>query len=161
MSHAYAIARLTGIVSYLTDHDSGSLPFLMHVIRLHGPWSLEITANEPGQPERVHLPRDWAKVGEAGRQSQVTLVRRFHRPTGLSQTTRVALTLPAGWPVVAVTVNEKRLPTPSIVEQRRVFDLSAIVRLREAHDLRIEFEPGNRLLEQPYLVALEIHETDD
>jgi hypothetical protein len=128
----------------------------MHVIRLHGPWTAEIA--EAGESRRVHLPRDWAELGELARHSAVRLIRRFHRPTGLGDSTRVRLAIPAGWPVSALSINGETVPEHSTDDERRRFDLSEIVRSRESHDLAIEFQADPCLAGQPYFVAIEIDE---
>lgn len=128
----------------------------MHVIRLHGPWTAELAS----ESRRVHLPRDWNELAEYSRSGPVTLVRRFHRPTGLGDTTRVRLAIPAGWPLAALRLNGEVLPSPSVAEQRRVFDLSSVILQREAHDLEIEFRAGDELVAQPYFVAIEIEEPE-
>ena len=127
----------------------------MHVIRLHGPWTLEMGAGEAAESRRVHLPREWSLVTNAAATSAVALVRRFHRPTGLDEGTRVGLAVPAGWPVCQILVNGVRLADLRAGE-KRVFDLSGIIRSRDAHDLRIEFARDAELKTQPYLVAMEI-----
>ena len=126
----------------------------MHVIRLHGPW----TADDATGSRRVHLPRDWSELGERARLGPVKLVRRFHRPTGLGEATRVCLAIPAGWPVEALRVNGVQVLEYATGDERRLFDLSGIIRAREAHDLEIEFRAGDELGGQPYLVAIEIEE---
>lgn len=131
----------------------------MHVIRLHGPWTAEVWGPEVAETRRVHLPRDWPALTETARHSLVTLSRRFHRPTGLEAATRISLAIPRGWPVVVLTLNGDALSSPELREERLLFDLSDKVRLREAHDLRIELECGEGLIAQPYFVAFEI--TDD
>ena len=127
----------------------------MHVIRLHGPWTLEADGQAA---RRVHLPRDWSQVGEAARDRPVYLVRRFHRPTGLSPRTRVFLSVPAGWPVTTLTLHGRVL-AGNISGDRRTYDLSDVIHRREAHDLRIGFPAGSRVADQPYFVAIEIEET--
>ncbi|HVJ85820.1 MAG TPA: hypothetical protein VM452_09270 [Caulifigura sp.] len=105
----------------------------------------------------MHLPREWSVVAEAATISAVALVRRFHRPTGLEEGTRVGLAVPAGWPVHEIRVNGVQL-VDCLVGEKRVFDLSEIIRLREAHDLRVEFVRGAELKTQAYLVSMEIAE---
>ena len=105
----------------------------------------------------MHLPREWSVVTEAAATSTVALVRRFHRPTGLDEGTRVGLAVPAGWPVREIAVNWVPL-VERVAGEMRVFDLSEIIRSREAHDLRVEFARGEELKTQPYLVVMEIEE---
>ncbi len=131
----------------------------MHLIRLHGPWTLEAAGHSSAPAQRVHLPRDWGAVEEAARQSAVALVRRFHRPTGLSDATRVALAVPVGWPLAGVLLNGAPLPPPQTADARQLFDLSCSIHTRPAHDLRIDFLTGDDLRGQPYFVAIEIDET--
>jgi hypothetical protein len=129
----------------------------MHVIRLHGPWTAE-TDTDDTESRRVHLPRDWKELGELVRQAPLRLLRRFHRPTGLGETTRVRLAIPVGWPVASVGVNGEQVSESATVDERRRFDLSTIVRSRESHDLVIAFRTGEELAGQPYFVAIEIEE---
>jgi hypothetical protein len=129
----------------------------MHVIRLHGPWTAEITTDDT-ESRRVHLPRDWSELAKLARQSSVRLIRRFHRPTGLGEATQVLLAIPVGWPVGSLSVNGRQLLEYSTVDERRLFDLSKIVRSHESHDLAIEFRTGGQLEGQPYFVAIEIEE---
>ena len=130
----------------------------MHAIRLHGPWTAETTSAGGTESRRVHLPRDWAELGELARQSSVRLVRRFHRPTGLGDATRVHLAIPVGWPVVSLEVNGEQVSKNTTVEERRLFDLSKIVRSQESLDLVIKLRTGDELAGQPYFVAIEIEE---
>jgi hypothetical protein len=126
----------------------------MHVIRLHGPWM----ADDATGSRRVHLPRDWSELGELARLRPLKLVRRFHRPTGLADATRVRLAIPQVWPISAVRVNGMEALEHVAVDDRRLFDLSGIIRACEAHDLEIEFCAGDGLAGQPYFVAIEIEE---
>ena len=130
----------------------------MHVIRLHGPWTAEIDSGGATESRRVHLPRDWADLGKLASESVVRLIRRFHRPTGLGESTRVGLIIPASGPVAMLAVNGEEVAGHGAVDERRRFDLSGIVRAREAHDLAIEFRTGEELAGQPYFVAIEIEE---
>jgi hypothetical protein len=110
------------------------------------------------ESRRVHLPRDWKELGQLARQSEVSLIRRFHRPTGLTESTRVTLAIPEGWPVATLRLNGKPIAPSAIIEERRVFDVSEVILASESHELRIEFRPGDSLQTQPYFVAIEIEE---
>lgn len=129
----------------------------MHVIRLHGPWTAEITGPGPPETRRVHLPREWSELSELACKSGVALVRRFHRPTGLDDQTRVDLALPSAWPIASVMMNGERQEARSDGELQR-FDISKAIRTGDAHDLRIEFRIGEELLAASYFVGLEITE---
>jgi hypothetical protein len=128
-----------------------------HLIRLHGPWILSLH-NDAAAPRRVHLPRDWNDVTNLAASHRLTLERRFHRPTGLRDATRITLILPAAWPIRQLLLNGESIQPDPATTGRQSFDLTTIVRQRSAHDLRIEFEPGPALHAQPYAVALEITE---
>ena len=128
----------------------------MHVIRLHGPWTAEITDRGPAESRRVHLPRDWSALGEMARSAGVVLVRRFHRPTGLDATTRVRLAIPAAWPVGGITINNESLGAGEIEGDLRRFDIARVVQTRESHDLRIELTAGEGLIKAAYFVGIEI-----
>ena len=128
----------------------------MHVIRLHGPWTAEISGPVPPETRRVHLPREWSELAELVRGSSVTLVRRFHRPTGLGEATRVSLAIPRAWPISAITINGESLATLQDEDELQRFDISQLVRTQEAHDLRISFGAGGDVLSAPYSVGIEI-----
>jgi hypothetical protein len=130
----------------------------MHVIRLHGPWTAELTGPAPTETRRVHLPREWAELAESARKANVAILRRFHRPTGLDESTRVELAIPRSWPVVEIIINEEPQAAQTDDGDLRRFDLSQVIRTREAHDLRIEFRMGDELLTAPCFVGLEITE---
>jgi hypothetical protein len=130
----------------------------MHVIRLHGPWTAEVTGPDGTTNRRVHLPREWPVLAELVRESNVTLLRRFHRPTGLHASTRVSLAVPAGWPIADVTVNQSFLNEKTGSGELRRFDLSEVIQSQEAHDLRIEFRRGVEMRDAVYFVAIEITE---
>lgn len=130
----------------------------MHVIRLHGPWTAEILGPQLADNRRVHLPRDWDDLTEDSEHASVTLARRFHRPSGLDAGTRVFLAVPRGWPVASFTVNGGDTLVPELSEDKLRFDVTAIVRAGEAHDLRIQFWSGRGLKGQGYLVAIEIED---
>jgi hypothetical protein len=130
----------------------------MHVIRLHGPWTAEITGSGPPETRRVHLPREWSDLAELTRASSVSLLRRFHRPTGLDATTMVILAIPRAWPLAAVTINGQPQQPREDDGDFRKFDISTLIRTQEAHDLRIDFRIGDELLAAPYFVGLEITE---
>jgi hypothetical protein len=130
----------------------------MHVIRLHGPWTVEITGPGDLESRRVHLPREWSELAELMRGSSVTLVRRFHRPTGLDARTIVSLAIPRTWPIAAVTINGEQQQAQKDDGELLKFDISNTIRMREAHDLRIEFRIAEDLLSSPYFVGIEIME---
>ncbi|QDT54080.1 hypothetical protein Pan44_21070 [Caulifigura coniformis] len=132
----------------------------MHLIRIHGPWTAEIDRDGQHESRRVHLPRDWDELGRLARTGSVSLLRRFHRPTGLSTTTRVAISVPKEWPLDEVTLNGQRLAPSAPTNDRQLFDISAAVRDRESHDLEMRFSMGVDLASHAYSVALEILEPD-
>ena len=62
-----------------------------HLIRLRGPWDYHIADDSaPGGSGRVMLPGDWLANVPAS-SVRVVFSRRFHRPTGLDQSSQLAL----------------------------------------------------------------------
>jgi hypothetical protein len=64
----------------------------MHTIRLAGPWLVPGAARRPLPEHRRQLPLCAVTDGDGGF-IPLVLVRRFHRPTGLSETSAVWLRL--------------------------------------------------------------------
>jgi len=60
----------------------------MHTIRLHGPWELHQSGEEP---KRVKLPNDWQVVVGQADDQELQIKRWFNRPTGLTSTSSVSL----------------------------------------------------------------------
>jgi hypothetical protein len=63
-----------------------------HVIRLRGPWEYEVVGNE-GASGTVQMPCNVAEIVETEFRGTVRFSRRFNRPTGLDEATRVWLVL--------------------------------------------------------------------
>ena len=130
----------------------------MHLIRIHGPWTAELILDGRQETRRVHLPRDWDELGSLVRTGSVLLVRRFHRPTGLSPSTRVAISVPREWHLQQVTLNSQPLSAVTSTDDRQRFDISIAIQDRESHDLAMTFPAGADLAPHPYSVAMEIEE---
>jgi len=60
-------------------------------IRLNGPW--EMTSDSQAEPIRVKLPKAWPQILQAASAETVTLMRWFHRPTGIDDGSQVELHL--------------------------------------------------------------------
>jgi len=118
-----------------------------HHIRLHGPWERLL----PGGRERFHLPREWAALTADGA-GAVTLARRFHRPTGLEESARVFVALPAQWDV-AVRLNGCDLERRDDRGEFQRFEMTDLVRASEGHELEIEFRSRPAAA---FVVAIEI-----
>jgi hypothetical protein len=100
----------------------------------------------------VHLPRDWAAVaGDAT--SELKLSRRFHRPTRLDDSTVISIVLPAMWDVPVLSLNGQPIERASQAGEFQKFDVTAIVKSQEAHELEIVVRNGRAA---PFLVAIEI-----
>lgn len=121
-----------------------------HRIRLIGPWELKKTEGT----ERVHLPRDWAAVAD-DKASELKLSRRFHRPTRLDEFTVVSIVMPAAWDVPALTLNGRPIELTSQADEFQKFDVTAVVKSQEAHELELVVRNGRAA---PFLVAIEIND---
>lgn len=82
-----------------------------HVIRLRGPWEYEVLANE-GATGIVQMPCNLAEIVETEFRGTVRFSRRFNRPTGLDEATRVWLVLEDDFEP-QVTLNGQTLVPPA------------------------------------------------
>ena len=80
----------------------------VHEIRLAGPWEL-IVGDQP--PTRTQLPINPNSSAQRSVGSDSCLVarRKFHAPSGLSESTRLELQIADARSVVEVRLNDKRL----------------------------------------------------
>lgn len=100
---------------------------MAHCIRLRGPWELARgdanraqppgraeKADQPGQAqptdsagngERITLPDDWTSLTARDWESPLRLLRRFGRPTGITETERVELVIVGATRETEVTLN--------------------------------------------------------
>lgn len=130
---------------------SDSVP--IHSIRLVGPWEVQ----RPGEAVRVHLPRDWARIEPLLEGDRLCLRRKFHRPTGLDESTRVFVAMPEVWNIEAVRLNGEVLQeSSSRRELLQRFELTERVATQESHELEIVLVLDEAARAAPFLVALEI-----
>ena len=80
----------------------------VHEIRLAGPW--EIVVNEEA-PTRTQLPISVDSVAQKNGNSisGVKLQRRFHAPSGLSDSTKLELVVSDSRPIVDLRINDQQL----------------------------------------------------
>jgi hypothetical protein len=122
----------------------------VHRIFLKGPWEL---ASSTG-PVRVHLPRDWEQVLAQGGET-LRLSRRFHRPTGLSEASKVFITVPSAWSVASLTVTGVTISNPEVSDDVQRYEITEPIRSRESHELGIGLLTP---VTDPFFVAIEIAE---
>jgi hypothetical protein len=79
-----------------------------HVIRLRGPWQYELRFAEGRTTGVLQMPCNLAAVAAAG--AELSLSRRFHRPTGLDTNTKVWLAIGPANSVRSIALNSNLLP---------------------------------------------------
>jgi hypothetical protein len=123
----------------------------MHRIHLKGPWQ----SLGPDGPVRVKLPQDWEAFITAAT-GELRLARRFHRPTGIDDDTRLAIVVPEAWNVRSLTINGREVPQTSTSEGVKKHDATEEIRAHAVHELKIAFVVAAAA---PFLVAMEISAT--
>ena len=115
-----------------------------HVIRLRGPWEYEFVSVAGGgvlPRGTMQLPGDWPP-GTAGLAGDVYLTRHFHRPTGLSESERIWLTIVNQKAAVGVTLNGQPLLTRETAKSEKAAAASEPVLRLEITSL---LQPRNTL----------------
>jgi hypothetical protein len=139
--------------------------FFMHAIRLRGPWELSIAGTNVAG--RIDFPCTWRElvsaVASAGRELAdrdcVTLLRRFHWPTGLASGDRVLLLLVHSGRELTARLNSTELAL--VARSDESLDAHITGELSDHNELAVDLVlPSPALLDStaPVLEAiLEIH----
>lgn len=141
----------------------------MHRIRLSAAWLLESSA-ETGDSarKRIHLP--CAEPVELSGDGNITLVRQFHRPTGLSAQSTTHLVLEVDFAPVAATLNDVAMSALDSAEcsadtdakQRLLLRYDVSGGLDSFNALTVKFQPqgGEQPMVPIHSAWLEIAEPD-
>ena len=144
-----------------------------HVIRLHGPWTAEVSecwsGQEPG-PEpgrsglRCQLPRAGVDLLGPGFAGRVKLVRPFGKPTGLEPDQEVYLQVVGGAFPATVVVNGRDLGCVSPAEPGR-FSLQELLAARNRLEIVVQIgspsgSDGSHRSDQPLLGSIQLEISD-
>jgi hypothetical protein len=81
---------------------------LLHIIRLRGPWQYELRFAEDRSIGVVQMPCNLAVIAAPG--AELSLSRRFHRPTGLDAAAKVWLAIDPANLVHSMALNTDLVP---------------------------------------------------
>jgi beta-galactosidase/beta-glucuronidase len=132
-----------------------------HVIRLRGPWDIQPLARFIAGPDgrmaesaadlppagRLTMPADWSALFGRDYCGRARHVRRFNRPTGLTEQSRVWLVLDGAQDHAAVTLNGHRLGSVDGPAENVPFDVTAL--LLDHNQLVVDVEFASHLPEAP------------
>lgn len=102
----------------------------MHEIRLAGPWESQDVADPSAVWRRIVLP---LVVGQSG---PFRLRRRFHRPSGLSASTRLYVRLVSSAGSTCIRLNGEAIDPPQVSDEGHFFDVTA--RMQPFNELLFE-----------------------
>ena len=120
----------------------------VHTIRLAGPWELYQAGSEA---TRVKLPFEFPKPSDSCR-----LVRKFHRPSGLTDDCEVRIVLQVSQQPMTVVVNDQVLQ-PSVTEEDTCScDVTALLQSFNSLSLQVAENTAAAVVVQA--AVMEIHE---
>jgi len=133
---------------------------LPHQIRLAGPWEFSVGANDTAI--RCQLPYELPQGVSSGE-----MIRRFHRPSNLSQSTRLALIIVTPVALTDVMLNRHRLSVDLTASEQVDWDGERVVRnvvtctdyLTAYNELTVPLSTTG--CTQVLAASLSIHEADE
>lgn len=131
-----------------------------HQIRLAGPWEFSVGANDTAI--RCQLPYELPQGVSSGE-----MIRRFHRPSNLSPSTRLALIIVTPVALTDVMLNSHMLPVDLTISEQVDWDGAVAVRntvpctdhLTAFNELNVRLSATG--CTQVLAASLAIHEADE
>ena len=125
----------------------------IHTIRLAGPWELQQKGSEP---IRVQLPFELPSTDDT-----CQLIRKFHRPSGLTDECQVRIAVTTSYTPLTVVINEEPIE-PSTVSQEEhsceaTYDATTL--LKAFNSLSIQPTAGAASTVQAAVIEIESNET--
>ena len=120
----------------------------VHTIRLAGPWELHQAGSEA---TRVKLPFEFPEPSDSCR-----LVRKFHRPSGLTDDCDVRIVLQVSRQLITIMVNDQELQPSVTGEDPCSYDVTALLQPFNSLSLQVAENTAAAVVVQA--AAMEIHD---